>query len=195
MERSCIAVTGAHLPTRNTAFQHGKRDEEAEQPSALTLLLLQGWDVATRIPAGLEAEEHPSLAPTSSPPSLPALWCLWMGKGEGSLWSSQLGSSCAGGRLLRQRRSAAATRYQPSDAAVWKRLQWPGVPSGESCDTTSLCFSCLLAQRWHLHPCFSDWSFPAPVGDVLPVCTTGNVMSSGQQTAAAKWEGDAFVHS
>lgn len=42
MERSCVAVTGAHLPTENTAFQLGKRDEEAEQPSALTLLLLQG---------------------------------------------------------------------------------------------------------------------------------------------------------
>lgn len=80
-------------------------------------------------------------------------------------------------------------------AAVWKRLQWPGVPSRESCDTTSSCFSCLLAQRWHLHPCFSDWSFPAPVGDVLPVHTIGNAMSSGQQTAAAGWEGDTFVHS
>lgn len=42
MEGSCIAVTGAHLPTQNTALQHGKRDEEAEQASALALLLLQG---------------------------------------------------------------------------------------------------------------------------------------------------------
>lgn len=81
MNRSYAAVIQTCFSAQNTTFQHGKRRKEAQQVSALTTLLLQGWGIATHISAGLETEECPSLAPTSLPPSV-FQWCLWMGKSE-----------------------------------------------------------------------------------------------------------------
>ena len=104
--------------------------------------------------------------------SLPPLQCLWMGKSEGSLWSSRLGSSlCRRETALTEEVSSSykisAFRYSSTlAAAVWKCLQSAAAhglnfhhekPVTPPACAVAPCTSCLLAQWWHLHPCFSDW--------------------------------------